>query len=82
MHQGWSYLTCVIDFLSKEIVVYALSQRPDAQLVNEALLDAMSRQYLNITQNMSRNRIVAIIQQCFGSLKTVEYVKTFKMSLL
>lgn len=29
-HQGWSYLACVLDLASKEIVGYALSQTPDA----------------------------------------------------
>ena len=37
-----SYLACVLDLASKEIVGYALSQTPDAKLANEALLDAVN----------------------------------------
>ena len=33
-HQGWSYLACVLDLASKEIVGYGLSQTPDAKLTN------------------------------------------------
>jgi len=42
-HQGWSYLACVLDSSSKEIVSYALSQTPYANLANKALLDAVKR---------------------------------------
>jgi putative transposase len=37
-HQGWSYLATVIDLGSREIVGYALSQTPDAQLARQALI--------------------------------------------
>jgi putative transposase len=43
-HQGWSYLACVLDLSTKEIVGYALSQSPNAQLVKEALVNAIKRQ--------------------------------------
>lgn len=46
-HQGWSYLACVLDLASKEIVGYELSQTPDAKSANEALLDTVNRQQLN-----------------------------------
>ena len=46
-HQGWSYLACVLDLASKEVVGYALSQRPGAKLVNKALRHAMKRQQPN-----------------------------------
>ena len=51
-HQGWSYLACVLDLASKEIVGYALSQTPDAKLANEALLDAVNRQQPNTRKLM------------------------------
>tara|TARA_B100000809_G_scaffold150723_1_gene148183 strand:- start:71 stop:418 length:348 start_codon:yes stop_codon:yes gene_type:complete len=46
-HQGWSYLVCMLDLASKEIFGYALSQRPDVKIANEALLDAVNRQQPN-----------------------------------
>lgn len=30
-HQGWSYLACVLDLSTKEIVGYAISQSPNAK---------------------------------------------------
>ena len=42
--QGWSYLACVMDLASKEVVGYALSQSPNAQLAIEALNQAIKRQ--------------------------------------
>jgi transposase InsO family protein len=42
-HQGWSYLACVLDLGSKEIVGWALSKHPDAQLAKRALSNAISR---------------------------------------
>ena len=42
-HQGWSYLATVMDLGSKEIVGYALSQRPDAHLTEQALIDAVTK---------------------------------------
>lgn len=51
-HQGWSYLACVLDLSTKEIVGYALSQTPDAKLANEALLNAIDRQTPNTSKLM------------------------------
>ena len=51
-YQGWSYLECVLDLASKEIVGYVLSQTPDAKLANEALLDAVNRQQPNTRKLM------------------------------
>ena len=42
-YQGWSYLATVLDLGSKDIVGYALSQTPDAQLAKQALTDAIAR---------------------------------------
>ncbi len=43
-HRGWSYLACVLDLATKEIVGYALSTSPDALLTKAALDDAVQRQ--------------------------------------
>ncbi len=43
-HQGWSYLATVLDLGSREIVGYALSQTPDAQLARQALIQAVKIQ--------------------------------------
>ena len=41
-HQGWSYLATVLDLSTREIVGYAMSTTPDAQLAKDALLNAIS----------------------------------------
>lgn len=46
-HQGWSYLACVLDLGTKEIVGYALSTQPNAVLANAALTNAIQRQRPN-----------------------------------
>lgn len=46
-HQGWSYLAAVLDLSSKQIVGYALSKRPNAQLAKDALSDALRKQAPN-----------------------------------
>ena len=43
-HQGWSYLACVLDLGSKEIVGWAMSKHPNAELAKEALNHAIRRQ--------------------------------------
>jgi transposase InsO family protein len=43
-HQGWSYLACVLDLATKEIVGYALSVKPNAALAIAALDHAIQRQ--------------------------------------
>ena len=42
-HQGWSYLASVLDLGTKEIVGWALSKSPDAQLAKAALSNAIGR---------------------------------------
>ena len=42
--QGWSYLACVLDLSTKEIVGYALSKSPNAELAKAALNNAIKRQ--------------------------------------
>ena len=43
-HAGWSYLACVLDLGSREIVGWSLSQSPDAALAKEALKNAIKKQ--------------------------------------
>ena len=50
-HQGWSYLAAVLDLGSKQVVGYALSKQPNAQLAKDALSDALNKQVPN-TQNL------------------------------
>jgi len=42
-HQGWSYLACVLDLATKEVVGWALSQSPNAELAKAALNHAIRR---------------------------------------
>lgn len=42
-HQGWSYLACVMDLATKEIVGYSISRSPDTQLTLAALNDAIAK---------------------------------------
>ena len=51
-HQGWSYLACVLDLGSKEIVGWALSQTPNAQLAKDALAHAIKMQKPDLSQLM------------------------------
>jgi len=51
-HQGWSYLATVLDLGSREIVGYAHSQTPDAQLAKQALLNAVKMYKPNTRQLM------------------------------
>ena len=43
-HQGWSYLACVLDLASKEIVGWAMSKSPNAELAKAALRYAIRKQ--------------------------------------
>jgi len=51
-HQGWSYLATVFDLGSKEVVGYALSQTPDAQLAKQALVNAIASMQPDTTKLM------------------------------
>ncbi len=46
-HEGWSYLACVLDLSTKEIVGYAMSQSPNAQLAKDAIMNAIKREQPN-----------------------------------
>ena len=46
-YQGWSYLACVMDLYSKEVVGYALSKSPNAKLAKQSLINAIKRKRPN-----------------------------------
>jgi putative transposase len=46
-HQGWSYLACVMDLHSKEVVGHAVSKSPNAALAQQALMNAIKRKRPN-----------------------------------
>ena len=49
-HQGWSYLASVLDLGTKEIVGWALSKSPDAELAKAALNNAIKRKKPNASK--------------------------------
>ncbi len=49
-HQGWSYLAAVFDLGAKEVVGWAMSKSPTAELAKQALSHAISRKKPNTTQ--------------------------------
>ncbi len=49
-YQGWSYLACVLDLGSKEIVGWAMSKHPNAELAKAALNHAVRRQQPDTSQ--------------------------------
>lgn len=51
-HQGWSYLACVMDLANREIVGWACSQTPNAELVRQALKHAIVKHQPNTKQLM------------------------------
>jgi len=51
-YQGWSYLAAVLDLSSKQMVGYALSTSPNAQLVEDALSNAVNKQAPDTSQLM------------------------------
>lgn len=51
-HQGWSYLACVLDLSTREVVGYALSTSPNAELAIAALNNAIKRQQPVLNQLM------------------------------
>lgn len=46
---GWSYLACILDLATKEIISYALSTKSDSKLVKQALNNAIERQLPDTT---------------------------------
>ena len=53
--QGWSYLAAVLDLSSKQIVGYALSKKPNAQLAKGALPGALRKQNPNTRKLLSHS---------------------------
>lgn len=51
-HQGWSYLATVMDLANREIVGYALSKTPDAELAKKALTNAIAKHQPNTRELM------------------------------
>ena len=51
-YQGWSYLASVVDLSSKQVVGWALSKQPNAQLAKDALVNAIYRHQPNTHQLM------------------------------
>ena len=51
-YQGWSYLATVMDLGTREIVGYAMSRTPDAQLAKDALIHAIKSQRPNTRKLM------------------------------
>ena len=49
-YQGWSYLASVLDLGSKEIVGWALSKHPNAELAKRALSNAISRKKPDLSE--------------------------------
>ncbi len=42
-YQGWSYLACVLDLASRQVVGWALSKQPNAQLAQDAMDNVIAR---------------------------------------
>lgn len=51
-HHGWSYLACVLDLSTKEIVGWAMSKSPNTELAKDALSHAIRRQQPDTTKLM------------------------------
>jgi transposase InsO family protein len=51
-YQDWSYLACLLDLATKEIVGYSLSTTPNARLAKEVLDNAIKRQQPNTEKLM------------------------------
>lgn len=49
-HQGWSYLACVLDLATKEVVGYSLSRSPDTNLTLAALDSAIQNRRVDTNQ--------------------------------
>jgi putative transposase len=47
MHQGWSYLDCVLGLSTKKIVVYSMPQSTNAKLAKDALTNTIKHQEPN-----------------------------------
>ncbi len=50
-YQSWSYLACVLDLASRQVIGWALSKQPNAQLAQDAMDNAINRYQPN-TDNL------------------------------
>ena len=51
-YEGWSYLACVLDLGSKEIIGWSMSKHPTAELALDALKNAIKRQQPDMSKLM------------------------------
>jgi len=51
IYQGWSYLACVLDLASRQVVGWALSKQPNSRLAQDAMDNAINRYQPN-TDNL------------------------------
>ena len=51
-YQGWSYLACVLDLASRQVVGWALSKQPNTKLAQDAMDNAINRYQPNTNQLM------------------------------
>ena len=49
-YQGWSYLACVLDLATKEVVGFAMAAKADADLAKQALRHALAKQQPDTSQ--------------------------------
>jgi len=74
--KGWSYLACVLDLYSREIVGWALSQTADAALAKAALTQAIRKQQPNTRQLLFHS------DQCvqYSAQLFVDYLTTLNIT--
>lgn len=72
-HQGWSYLASVLDLGSREIVGWAMSQQPNAELAKEALRQAILKHQPDTTPLLFHSD--QGVQ--YSANKFVDYLNTF-----
>jgi len=72
-HAGWSYLASVLDLGTREIVGFAMSQAPNAELAKAALKHAIQKQQPDTTKLLFHSdQGVQYSANCF-----VDYLETF-----
>lgn len=75
-HQGWSYLASVLDLGSREIVGWAMSQHPNAELAKSALKAAIKKHQPNTTKLLFHSdQGVQYSAHCF-----VDYLNKLKIT--
>lgn len=75
-HAGWSYLASVLDLGSRELVGWAMSQQPNAELAKEALKHAIQKQQPDTTKLLFHSdQGVQYSANCF-----IAYLNVFGMT--